>query len=115
MINSNIEADLKTHHDVEIKESKSEIQRLRTEKITIQMDNEQLDNSLKCMEHTNKNFKSIYEERLNDKDKIINNLQDRIQNSKEVHGIMFHPVRKLTNLSPFLAQWLNMCRIAKLL
>lgn len=32
LINSNIEADLKTHHDVEIKALKSEIQRLRTEK-----------------------------------------------------------------------------------
>ena len=47
---------------------KSEIQRLRTEKITIQMENEQLDNSLKCMEDTNKKLKSIYDERLNDKD-----------------------------------------------
>jgi len=44
------------------------------------MENEQLDNSLKCMEDTNKKLKSIYDERLNDKDKIINNLQDRIQN-----------------------------------
>ena len=68
LINSNIEADLKTHHDVEIKELESEIQRLRTEKITIQMENEQLDNSLKCMEDTNKKLKSIYDERLNDKD-----------------------------------------------
>jgi hypothetical protein len=44
------------------------------------MENEQLDNSLKCMEDTNKKLKSIYDERLNDRDKIINNLQDRIQN-----------------------------------
>jgi predicted RNase H-like nuclease (RuvC/YqgF family) len=68
LINSNIEADFKTHHDVEIKELESEIQRLRTEKITIQMENEQLYNSLKCMEDTNKKLKSIYDERLNDKD-----------------------------------------------
>jgi regulator of replication initiation timing len=80
LINSNIEADFKTHHDVEIKELESEIQRLRTEKITIQMENEQLYKSLKCMEDTNKKLKSIYDERLDDKDKIINNLQDRIQN-----------------------------------
>jgi regulator of replication initiation timing len=59
LINSNIEADFKTHHDVEIKELESEIQRLRTEKITIQMENEQLYNSLKCMEDTNKKLKSI--------------------------------------------------------
>jgi len=45
--------------NVEIKELESEIQRLRTEKITIQMENEQLDNSLKCMEDINKKLKSF--------------------------------------------------------
>jgi hypothetical protein len=44
------------------------------------MENEQLYNSLKCMKDTNKKVKSIYDGRLDDKDKIINNLQDRIQN-----------------------------------
>ena len=68
------------------------------------MENEQLDNSLKCMEDTNKKLKSIYDERLNDRDKIINNLQDRIQNFLyDVRGGSWNnvpPSPKINNSKP---------------
>ena len=68
------------------------------------MENEQLDNSLKCMEDTNKKLKSIYDERLNDRDKIIKNLQDRIQNFLyDVRGGSWNnvpPSPKINNSKP---------------
>jgi len=72
-------AKLKVEHDIQMRELQTEIQRLRTEKINLEIDNEHLNFSLKCTEDTNTKLKTLYDERLNDKDKIIQNLQDRIQ------------------------------------
>ena len=46
-------AKLKVVHNIQMRELQTEIQRLRTEKINLEIDNEHVNCSLKCTEDTN--------------------------------------------------------------
>jgi len=61
------------------KNLKMEIQKLRNENLKIENENEQLHIAIKLKSVNIDNMKHIYEESLHEKDKLVDNLQDRLQ------------------------------------
>ena len=71
---------LVSEHECQIKSLQSDHQRLLSEKVKCEMENERLDLVLQNIESANSDMKSMHEARRNEKDKTIESLQNRIQN-----------------------------------
>jgi F420-0:gamma-glutamyl ligase-like protein len=65
-----------------------EMQKLRNEKLKIENENERLPIAIKVKSDNIDNMKHIYEESLHEKDKLIDNLHDRLQTQMyDVQGV----------------------------
>ena len=77
--NSFIREIMSKEKDTLVKDLKLEIQKLRNDKVNLQKENEQLQLTVQFKEESMENIKLASEERLRDKDKLVENIQDRLQ------------------------------------
>jgi regulator of replication initiation timing len=77
------------------KKLKMEMQKLRNEKLKIENENERLPIAIKVKSDNIDNMKHIYEESLHEKDKLVDNLHDRLQTQMhDVQGVPWTNIPK---------------------